>query len=119
MSKTKRKYLDGMSLKKNALEKQAKQDREKLKREFITNGEKINIRHNLPESWDDRPIAALSETKHIWKNGVEIKKEEDYYNVYFINNFVVNLDYEQLKMFPWTAFLPIDAPPNLADFKLV
>jgi hypothetical protein len=80
---------------------------------------KVNHKKDVPESYDDRPIAALSETKYIWKNGVEIKKEDNYYNVYFSNNFIVNLSKDELKVFPWTNYLPIDAPPNLADFKLV
>lgn len=118
MSKTKRYYKDGMCLRS---QKNKPQKVEKTMVKDVSKDAQVNIKNlnEVPEPWNDQCVSALGETKHIWKNGLCVEKEDGYYNIYFANNFICNLDKQQLQFFPWTTYLPLSSPPNLDNFVLV
>ena len=122
MSKTKRHYHDHMCLRKMSNKPHKV---EKAKMLDVNNEEQLPINNRpttkeVPEPWNDKCVSALGETKYLWKNGLEIEKEDDgCYNIYFAEKFICNLDKQQLQFFPWTTYLPLEQPPNLDNFVLV
>ena len=69
MSKTKRYYKDGMCLRS---QKNKPQKVEKTMVKDVSKDAQVNIKNlnEVPEPWDDKCVASLYETKHIWNNFV-------------------------------------------------
>jgi hypothetical protein len=75
MSRTNRAYHERMCLKKPS--ELGNKREQALLRELLKDTESYpfpislgnrSLHRAIPEAWDDKPISALGETKHLWKN---------------------------------------------------